>query len=460
MCHYARNGKNDWGSVMDTPIVDFVKKYVDSNTLRLHMPGHKGNGFLGVEKLDITEIDGADVLYSSNGIITKSQLNASKLFETKNTFYSTEGSSLCIRAMLYLVKSYALQNGKKPLIAAGRNAHKTFVTTCALLNIDVDWLLPDNIQTVVSCVITADFLDKYLYNIEQKPTAIYITSPDYLGNMTNIAALSDVCKKYGVLLVVDNAHGAYLKFLTEDIHPITQGADMCCDSAHKTLPVLTGGAYLHIGDRALNFLSDNAQNALSLFASTSPSYLILQSLDAVNKYICDGYRDKLSEFIGEINSIKLKLLQKGYCLCGNEPLKITIATKSYGYMGYELSNLLLEKNIVCEFCDPDYIVFMLTPEIYGDIHKLEMALSEIRQRKPIKQIPPTPKLKKSKILLSEVLYAPKAKRSVKSCVGKISASFDAICPPAVPIILPGEEIDADAVQSLEYYGIEEWTVIR
>ncbi len=445
---------------MNTPIVDFVKKYADSNALRLHMPGHKGDGSLGFEKLDITEIDGADVLYSAEGIIAESQRSASSLFETKNTFYSAEGSSLCIRAMLYLAKSYALQNGKKPLIAAGRNAHKTFVTAAALLELDVDWLLSDNIQTVISCVVTADYLDNYLRTARQKPVAVYITSPDYLGNMTDILKLSEVCKKHSVLLMVDNAHGAYLKFLTDDTHPIMQGADMCCDSAHKTLPVLTGGAYLHMGECAPSFFADNAQNALSLFASTSPSYLILQSLDAANKYIADGYRDKLSDFIKTVDGLKLRLSQKGYCLIGDEPLKITIAAKSYGYTGYELADLLSHKNIVCEFSDSDYIVFMLTPETGDNINNLEEALLEIKKKEPIKQASPIPKLKKSTMSLHKALYAPKEKRSVESCVGKISAAFDAVCPPAIPVILPGEEIDDDSVQSLKYYGIEEWTVIK
>lgn len=445
---------------MKTPIVDFVKKYADSDSLRLHMPGHKGDCILGFEKFDITEIDGADVLYSANGIIAESQRNASSLFETKDTFYSVEGSSLCIRAMLYLLKCYALQKGQKPLIAAGRNVHKTFVTACALLDIDVDWLLPDTAQTVISCVITADFLEGYLLSADNKPTAVYITNPDYLGNMTDISALSRICKKHGVMLVVDNAHGAYLKFLPEDIHPITQGADMCCDSAHKTLPVLTGGAYLHINVTAPNFFVENAQNALGLFASTSPSYLILQSLDTANKYIADGYHEKLTAFIKSIEDLRLSLSQKGYRLCGDEPLKITIATKSYGYTGYELSELLLKKNIVCEFCDPDYIVFMPTLETGDKIHFFKTAMLEIEPKEPITQTPPLPAKRNSEVSLNKVIYAPKTKFPIEDCVGKISASFDATCPPAIPIILPGEPIDADAVKSLRYYGAEEWTVIK
>lgn len=446
---------------MNTPIVDFVKSYAQSNSLRLHMPGHKGSNILGCEEYDITEIGGADVLYSADGIIAESQKNATELFGTKATFYSTEGSSLCIRAMLYLTKLYALQNGKKPFVAAARNAHKTFVTAAALLDIDIDWMLPESVQSMISCVITADYLDNYLLTTNEKPVAVYITSPDYLGAITDVKSLSDVCRKHGVLLLVDNAHGAYLKFLQNDIHPITQGADMCCDSAHKTLPVLTGGAYLHVGKNAPELFESNAQKALSLFASTSPSYLILGSLDMANKYMAEAFCGRLSDFVTKVDDLKTDLMRMGYQPCGDEPLKITIAAKLYGYTGYELSKLLLKSKIVCEFADSDYIVFMLTPEIdLSGLTLLKNALYGVKPKEQITDPSPKPTLKPRRLSLHEVLYREKITLNVEDCVGKISASADAICPPAIPIILPGEEIDLHAVQSLKYYGIKQWTVIK
>ena len=446
---------------MNTPIVDFVKNYVDGKNLRLHMPGHKGTGQLGFEEYDITEIDGADVLYSANGIIAASQSNATSIFETKKTLYSTEGSSLCIRAMLYLIKLYAIQNCQKPIIAAARNIHKTFVTAAALLDIEVDWLLPTDTQTIMSCVITADFLEDYLKNANKKPVAIYITSPDYLGNVTDIKALSVVCKKYGVLLVVDNAHGAYLKFLPNDIHPITLGADMCCDSAHKTLPVLTGGAYLHISKSAPRFFAENAMHALSVFASTSPSYLILQSLDAANKYIFDKFSERLNTFTKEIEQLKLRLSAEGYVICGNEPLKLTICTKPYGYTGDEIEKLLLKQNVVCEFCDPDYIVFMFTIETgIGGIKKLAQSLLQICKKEPILEKSPKPTLKKAKLSLSQALYTSQEEVNIADSLGKIFCAGDVSCPPAVPILLPGEEIDESALAALNYYKIKNCFVAK
>ena len=113
---------------MKTPICDFVQRYKDSSPVRFHMPGHKGKTHLGPEPWDITEIAGADELYHPTGIIRESEENASSLFGSARTVYSTEGSSLCIRAMVYLALLNAKVQGRKPVIFAGRNAHKTFLS--------------------------------------------------------------------------------------------------------------------------------------------------------------------------------------------------------------------------------------------------------------------------------------------------------------------------------------------
>ena len=123
---------------------------------------------------------------------------------------------------------------------------------------------------------------------------------------------------------------------------------MCCDSAHKTLPVLTGGAYLHLSKKRLSFLDSDVKEAFRLFGSSSPSYLILQSLDLANVYL-EQLTNKLTDFIPIIDTMKQKLIENGYQLIGNEPLKLTIATKDYGYSGNEFAELLTKQNIIVEF---------------------------------------------------------------------------------------------------------------
>lgn len=446
---------------MNTPILDFVRNYAKSDSLRLHMPGHKGAKLLGFEDFDITEIEGADVLYSANGIIKQSEGNAAKLFGTAKTKYSAEGSSLSIRAMMYLLKLYCEKNAKKPLVFAARNAHKTFVTAVALLDIEVFWLCPENRTSLVTCDITAEFLDKALSDAKEMPSAVYITSPDYLGNISDIAEISKICKKHGILLLVDNAHGAYLNFLPENLHPIYLGADMCCDSAHKTLPVLTGGGYLHISKSAPEMFSLFAERAMSIFSSTSPSYLILQSLDMANKYLSDGYSQKLSEFIKIADDLKMRLKAFGFTLFGNEPLKITIASKSFGYEGFELAEILQKKGIICEFSDPDFIVFMLTPEIKtSDLARLEAELLKIEKKPPILTAPPPLSQPIEKISMTKATLAPFVIAPIEQNIGKISADLAVTCPPAIPIVICGEEITKETVECFKYYGIKTCAVIE
>ena len=443
------------GSAMTTPICDFVKKYAAADTSRLHMPGHKGKDMLGIEKYDITEVEGADVLYSGDGIIAESERNATRLFGTAKTLYSTGGSSLSIRAMLYLISVFARSKGKRAKILAARNAHKTFLSGLALLDIDVEWLYPDDSGNMLECRVDADALEKYFSAAEQLPTALYVTSPDYLGNISDIEALARVCHKHGVLLAVDNAHGAYLRFLPEDSHPITLGADISCDSAHKTLPVLTGGAYLHIGRCAPAILSEMAEEAMMLFSSTSPSYLIMQSLDMANLYISEGYAEKLKALAQRVDEIKKKLADKGFCLVGQEKIKLTVAPKSYGYTGDQLAKILTEQNIVCEFCDRDFLVLMLTPEIDDcELLRLESLLLSLPRREAIDEKAPAPTKAERATSIREAMLSPSKEIEVKDARGKILAQASVSCPPAIPILVSGERIDGGAIACFEYYGIE------
>ncbi|MBQ8683647.1 MAG: aminotransferase class I/II-fold pyridoxal phosphate-dependent enzyme [Clostridia bacterium] len=445
---------------MDTPICDFVRQYAADAPLRLHMPGHKGHGPLGVEALDITEVEGADVLYQPTGIIRRSQENAAALFGTAKTVYSTEGSSLCIRGMVCLASLYAKSVGRPPVIAAGRNAHRVFMTAAALLDVTVDWLMPAEGDSLLSCTVTGDTLEAYLAAAEPKPVAVYITSPDYLGNRADIAALATVCHRHDVLLLVDNAHGAYLHFLPKPCHPLDEGADLCCDSAHKTLGVLTGGAYLHIGKDAPALLAQQATEAMALFASTSPSYLILQSLDAANPRLAGDYPAHLAACTTRLDALKATLTHAGWPLIGNEPLKLTLAPKIYGYTGEQLAAQLAEQHIHCECSDPDYVVCMVTPE-GGDeaIDRLEAALLAIPAREPIRTLPPPLPLPKRRLSPRQALLSPGEELPVEACIGRILATPAVSCPPAVPIAVCGEVITEETVALLTYYGITHCRVI-
>lgn len=446
---------------MNTPIVDFVKNYASSNTSRLHMPGHKGKAFLGFENLDITEIKSADSLYEADGIIAQSEANASLLFDSEKTFFSTEGSSQCIRAMLFLAMQNAPKSQNRPRILASRNAHKTFITAAAILDIDVDWLWQQGESaSVCSCNITCDYLSKSLSNMQTSPFAVYVTSPDYLGNTLDIKALAYVCKKFDVPLLVDNAHGAYHRFLQEPCHPINLGAALVCDSAHKTLPVITGGAYLHISKTAPKCYTQNAKQALALFGSTSPSYLILQSLDLCNNYLDTAYKSELSDTVVKVENLKLTLQQNGYVILQTEPLKLTVHASAKDESGYNIAELLRQNNVECEYADPDFLVLMFTPQNSAtDFKRIISALGTNTKPLAICQPPLNFKAPQQALSIRSAMFANSQEVPTKQALGKICACPTVSCPPAIPIVISGEIISADAINIFNHYSIKTVSIV-
>ncbi len=445
---------------MNTPIYDFARRYAESDAIRMHMPGHKGTPLLGCEPYDLTEISGADELFAPEGIIAESEANAAALFGCR-TLYSAEGSSLCIRAMLYLVMRYAAASGRKPVIAAARNVHKTFLTAAALLHFDVQWIAPQQDASYLTGRITGAGLQQLL-RCDPKPAALWLTSPDYLGNLADIRAAADFCHTHDMLLIVDSAHGAYLRYLPDSLHPADLGADLCCTSAHKTLPVLTGGAYLHIGDSAPEICKSEAKQALAMFASTSPSYLILESLDLCNRYLSDTFPANLRDFLPQLDTMRSRLRQHGWTLCGEEPMKLTIQPKPFGYTGTQLADTLQNHHIYVEFADPDFAVMMPSPmQSAADLQHVTDVLCSIPRQSPVTEQPPQFPHEHHQVMpLSEILYAPTEILPVEDCLNRICAEFSVSCPPAVPIVLCGERITADAIRCMQYYSITQCSVIQ
>lgn len=441
---------------MKTPIVSFLKSYQEKSPVRMHMPGHKGAGILGFEGMDLTEIYGADELFAAEGIIKESEQNASSLFGCP-TYYSTQGSTLCIQTMCTILCQDAKSKGKKPKILAGRNAHRSFIHTAALLDFDIEWLYGKS--DYLSCKIHAEDLEKAI--IESHPTAVYLTNPDYLGNLLDIKSLASVCKKHNVLLAIDNAHGAYLRFLEPSLHPIDLGADLCCDSAHKTLPVLTGGAYLHLSDSLNQVWKNDVKHFMEYFSSTSPSYLIMASLDAANEVLDTAFKKSLSECIQRVDGLKNTLIQHGYTILSGEPMKITISTKEFGYTGNEIANLLMECDIYPEFYDSDYIVLMPSPyNTKDDLKRLETCLCGI-ERKPL-LINKPPKLEQSKKAMNvrQALFSSSITLDVSKSLGQVCSSVTVSCPPAILPVIPGEVISESSIEVMKYYGIETVRVVK
>jgi len=257
---------------------------------------------------------------------------------------------------------------------------------------------------------------------------------------------------------VDGAHGAYLRFLRPSRHPMDLGADLCCDSAHKTLPALTGAAYLHVGS-GLGIDARRVKAALALFGSSSPSWLILQSLDACNPTL-ETLPDRLAAFLPELEALKERLTRHGYALTGDEPMKLTIQAREYGATGDALAAALRERNIHSEFHDPDFLTLMPTPANAGsDLRRLEDALLAIPRRVPLPQTAPPFRAPARALSIRQAAFAPRETLPVEQCAGRVLAESALSCPPCVPIAVCGEVIDADTVGRLRFYGIRACAVV-
>ena len=173
---------------MPLSICGFAEEYAASGISRFHMPGHKGVKLHGLEPLDLTEIKGADFLFESESIIAESESLTAKAFGARLTCYSAEGSSLSIKAALCIVRQYL---GRDIAVASPRNCHRAFLNGCALLDIDPVWIFPDSERTLLcECAGSPEAVERCLD--EQHIDAVYITSPDYTGNIAAIREIAEV----------------------------------------------------------------------------------------------------------------------------------------------------------------------------------------------------------------------------------------------------------------------------
>ncbi len=442
--------------MMNTYIYDYLKNYAESGIMRGHMPGHKGrsviSGLSEIYSMDITEIKGADSLFEADGIILESEKNMSRLYETHSTFYSAGGSTLCIQAMLMAMKQ------ENRTVIAVRNVHRAFLNAAALLDIEVEWILPEYTDGILSGTIKKSDVEDALKKHDN--ACLYVTSPDYTGRTADIKGLAELCRRYDAPLLVDNAHGAHLHFFEESQHPIALGADMCCDSAHKMLPALTGSAMLHTSSEKY---AEILRQCMSLFASTSPSYLILMSLDLCCKYISENIREDIRKNLGYISRFRKKF-EGLLTFCDGEPFHITVRANENGYDGNELADLLRVNGVECEYSDSAIVVILMSPvSVEEDYEKLCHAMRNALNS--AEKIPKTIgkaelKLPVRAMGIRQAVFSECEEIPIEKAAGRICASVKVPCPPAVPIAASGEIIDRSCINIFKNYGISSVIVVK
>lgn len=425
-----------------------------------HTPGHKCgfSVFNRLLSLDFTELPLTDSLYEANGIIKKAEESLSRLFGTKRSIFSCGGNTLCIQSMLRL----AVPSGGK--ILCDRIIHRSAVSTMALLGIEPIWLERKfNQENRLFDMLNIDDIRNKLKS-EPDIKALYLTSPSYHGILQDIKSIAEECKKYGVPLLVDNAHGSHLMMGCSSLHPLKQGADLVADSAHKTLPVLTGGAWLHINNEKFVKCS---KDAMSLFGSTSPSYPIMASMDICTDWLKHKGKSEFSKLKKRVLNIKKLARDRGlYVLEENsDPLRMAFGVWNFGITGNEFGDYLRKFKIEPELCDEHYVVLISTPfnsrkdwqRLKNAIKNIPKVYTKIEKSKPYCV---DFKMPVAETTIREAIMGENEIINVENSEGRVAARIVCPCPPGVPVVMPGEKIGKFEIEALKKYGISELAVLK
>jgi arginine decarboxylase len=446
----------------DAPLFLAIKDYASKNPARFHMPGHKAaEGSFLYElfgrslRFDVTELPETDSFFDASGAILKAEEKAGFFFGCK-TLFCAGGATLCIQAMFKL----ASERGKK--IICARNSHRSAVNAMALLGLEPVWVWPRAFEnsSLPGGIVPRDVEAALRENPDA--CAVYVTSPDYYGVISDIGGISRACKKFGALLLIDNAHGSHLICVQNGgLYPLRLGADICCDSAHKTLPVLTGGAYLQIS----NGLKDkNARAAMALFGSTSPSYPIMISLDLARAWLkeCGAAAfERLSARVDEINSLcgELGFLKPQGAVF--DPVRITVDTASQGIPGGEAAALLRESGVVPDMYDARHVALVPSPfNSDEEFARLKTALRKLPRRERIPYFGSDIERPSKAMSLESAVRAESEEVDIKNAPRRVAAEGKVPCPPGVPPVMPGEIVTEGLAQILKKYGVLKIKVVK
>lgn len=451
----------------ETPLFDALKEYVDRETLPFHVPGHKkGLGmdeefrsFIGDNafKIDVTVFKLVDSLHHPTGPIKKAQELAADAYGADAAFYSMHGTSGAIQAMIMSVVS----QGDKIIIP--RNVHKSITAGIILSGAVPVYMQPELDRTLgIAHGVSPETVRETL---EANPDAkaVLIINPTYYGVATNIEEIVEIVHSYDIPLIVDEAHGPHLKFNEKlPMSAMEAGADICAQSTHKIIGAMTQASLLQVRGERVSI--PRVKQMLSLLQTTSPSYVLMASLDCSRRQIAINGTELLDKSIELASYVRTEVNKiPGFYCFGEEvlgvdgaysfdPTKITISCRDLGITGYDLDMILSNKyHIQMELSD---LYNVLAVGSFGDtqegMDKLLDALREISEDyygegKRLSDFLDIPEIPKQILLPRDAFYSDKVSVKISESVGMTSGEFLMAYPPGIPILCPGEIITQEIV---------------
>lgn len=431
---------------MQCHIYEAAEAYRRKKPVRFHVPGHKASGAFSLFKdagLDITELSFSDSLENPTGPVARAQEDIAALTGAVRSYILTDGGTCGILTMLYAVR----KTGGKVVIP--RNAHKSVFNGCALLGIE-PYILPGNVRGGVPLPPTAADVDDALRR-DPKISAVLVMSPDYYGNTADLPAIRKVCDRAGKKLLVDGAHGAYLKFDPDlaDLYP-GKHADLWTDGSHKTMPTLTQGALLNVNDETM---LPAVEQGLSIFRTTSPSYPVMASVEYGVKFMAENGAALLDPVKQEIALLKTNLEKRGIHVYGGSRTAVLAVDFAGAGISPRIACEELEKRgVYPEFSDGKYVLFYFSAlSDPKEIRALEKNIRAVaRQRYARGTGTETEELPANvrKFGFLTAVNLPSEEIPLREAAGRIAAQNAGVTPPCWPVVIAGEQISEQTVRVL------------
>ncbi|HZG60897.1 MAG TPA: aminotransferase class I/II-fold pyridoxal phosphate-dependent enzyme [Anoxybacillus sp.] len=448
-----------------TPLYTALKHHSLSNPVSFHVPGHKyGTVFTDMGKedykyllhIDVTELSGLDDLHQPESVIAEAQMLAAEFFGVQKTFFLVNGSTSGNLTMIFA----ACEENKKVIVQ--RNCHKSIINGLQLVGAEPIFISPEFDRDV--CVASYVSYNTVKETIERHPDAValILTNPNYYGMAIDLTEIVKLAHSYRIPVLVDEAHGAHFALGTPfPKTAVACGADLVVQSAHKTLPAMTMGSYLHFNSQLVD--EEKVKYFLQVFQSSSPSYPIMASLDLARNYLANLSQEDINQISEQIQHFK-GLLKEIDCITvveSTDPvittdlLKITVQTRS-ALSGYQLQSLLEKEGIFTELADPFNVLFVYPLALLKNFKeiskKIKHALRGIQYDPSYINLllPYTLPLVSQSYSYKKLKNLPKKVVSLENAEGLIAAEMLIPYPPGIPILFIGEMITKEHIELINY----------